>query len=246
MKRLAAWLLSMAVGCFSASLADAATVSFDDANRLYEQGKFAEAARAYEELLQQEGSSAGLHFNAGNARFKTEQIGQAIVHYRLAERLAPRDPDIQANLRFARESAGGNPAGQHWLSRWLNRLSLNEWSTLAAAGLWAWLVLAVLGLLRPDKRPALRGTTRTIALACLVASFGLGFACKERFAVKSAVVVTAEAVARFGPLEESESHFNLRDGAEVIVKDVKDGWLQVTDGQGRSGWIQEKQARIIE
>ncbi|HEU0039111.1 MAG TPA: tetratricopeptide repeat protein, partial [Verrucomicrobiae bacterium] len=70
--------------------------AFDAANRLYEQSKFAEAASAYEKLVQNGAVSPALCFNLGNAFFKASQVGRAIAAYRQAERLTPRDPDVRA------------------------------------------------------------------------------------------------------------------------------------------------------
>src|SRR6266699_3597580 len=87
---------------WSVARAEDASTAFDQANSLYEEGKFTEAAAAYEKMLQQGRASPALYFNLGNAFFKAGQVGRAVLNYRLAERLAPRDPDIRANLKFAR------------------------------------------------------------------------------------------------------------------------------------------------
>src|SRR5204862_132447 len=70
-------------------------------------GPFAEAAAAYEKIVAGGRVSSALYFNLGNALFKSGRIGRAIANYRLAEQLAPRDPDIRANLRFARNHVNG-------------------------------------------------------------------------------------------------------------------------------------------
>ncbi len=129
---------------------------FEAANKLYEEGKYADAAASYERLLKGGQVSAALYFNLGNAAFKSSQIGRAIAAYRQAQRLAPRDPDVRANLQFARNQVQGPtlPVGR-W-QRWLNRFTLNEWTVMAAAA--AWLLFLLLALLQ--WRPALKATLR--------------------------------------------------------------------------------------
>ena len=99
-------------------------VKFEQANRLYEQGKYGEAANAYESIVKSRGGSTALYFNLGNAYFKDGQLGRALFHYRMAERMAPRDPDIEANLRLTRERvAGASPASSSTRTsdgRWLS------------------------------------------------------------------------------------------------------------------------------
>ena len=87
------WALLIAWSTTIAARAGADSASFDQANRLYEQGKYADAIVAYRGLLGQKQSSAALYFNLGNAFFKSGNTGEAIINYRLAQRLAPRDPD---------------------------------------------------------------------------------------------------------------------------------------------------------
>ena len=97
--------------------------AFDSANKLYEEGKFAEAVSAYEKLAQSGETSAALYFNLGNAFFKSGQIGRAVAAYRTAEQLTPRDPDVRANLQFARNQAQGPTLSPGRWQRWLGRLS---------------------------------------------------------------------------------------------------------------------------
>ena len=110
----------------------AAAAAFDSANRLYEEGKFANAASAYEKLAQSGETSAALYFNLGNALFKSGQIGRAIAAYRTGEQITPRDPDLRANLQFARNQVQSPTLSPSRWQRWLGRLTLNEWTLLAA------------------------------------------------------------------------------------------------------------------
>src|SRR4051794_37318735 len=57
--------------------------NFEQANKLYEEGKFAAAADAYNALVESGSASTAIYFNRGNAFFKLGQIGRAIASYRL-------------------------------------------------------------------------------------------------------------------------------------------------------------------
>jgi len=223
-------------------LANDVASNFETANKLYEQGKFAEAAASYQKILQTGRVSAALYFNFGNALFKSGQVGRAILNFRLAEQLAPRDPDIRANLQFARNSVGdgGGRAADRW-RRWVHRLTLNEWTAVTVAALWLWFGLLVAGQCRPGFKRSSRGYTAITGATVLLLGIGLGLAFYDRFHTLWAVVVTPEAVVRYGPLEESQGHYKLRDGAEVIVTDRQNNWLEVVDSVGRKGWLRRDQ-----
>ena len=82
-------LLLALTGLPARSLADDVAAAFDQANRLGEQGKYADAIAAYEKILGSGRASPALYFNLGNAWFKSGHLGRAILSYRLAARLAP-------------------------------------------------------------------------------------------------------------------------------------------------------------
>jgi tetratricopeptide (TPR) repeat protein len=231
------WLLLSALG----ARAEIPAAAFDAANKLYEQGRFSDAASAYEKLLQSGQASTALYFNLGNAFFKAGQIGRAIAAYRQAEQLAPRDPDLRANLQFARNQVQSPTLSSTRWQRALGKLSLNEWTLLAAGAVWLWLLL--LGLLqwRPALKPALRAylLAAGVAAALLVACFASAFS-ENRFA-RTAIVAARDVVVRQGPMEESQSAFTVHDGAELRVLDQKDGWLQVTTDPRRIGWLRRNQ-----
>ena len=106
-------------------------------------------------------ASAAVYFNLGNAWFKAGQFGRAICAWRRAQELAPRDPDVRANLQFARSQAGqGAPALPGLpLARWTTRLTINEWTVLSS------LAVAFFFLLLTARQiwPALKKSTNGLA-----------------------------------------------------------------------------------
>lgn len=212
---------------------------FEAANKLYDQGRFTEAASAYQKLLETGHASAALYFNLGNAWYKSRQIGRAIAAYRKAEQISPRDPDIRANLQFARNQVQGPTLLPGWWQRWLGRLNLNEWSFLAAVSFWSLFLLLALQQWIPSLKGNLRSYITGLAVftVCCGACFALAF--QDTRITQRAVVVSHEAIARQGPLEESNQAFKLQDGAELQVLDRKDDWLQVTAGPRRIGWVRQ-------
>ena len=248
-RRSLAWagalMLTAAITAFGAFGAGDPGAAFDAANRLYEEGKFEEAAAAFEHLLQGGEVTPALFFNWGNALFKAGRIGRAVAAYRQAEDLAPRDPDVRANLRFARNQVQG-PTLRAGLREYLLRtLSLTEWSWLTVAGFWSWLGLLVMRQVRPAARRTLRNWVFLAALLTLVFAAGLGLNLHARLAEKSAIVIVSDATVRNGPFEESPVAFTARDGAELRVLDQKEGWLQVTGGPRRLGWLPRAQVIVL-
>jgi tetratricopeptide (TPR) repeat protein len=224
-----------------AALSDSA---FDSVNKLYEEGKFAEAAAAYQKLSQSGQVSAALCFNLGNAWFKSGQIGRAIAAYREAQLISPRDPDLRANLQFARNQTPNPTLSPSRWQRWLGRLTLNEWTLLATGAVWLWLLLLAFLQWRPALRPVLRGYAVTLAILVAVLLVCVAAALREARFTRTAIVIAGEATVRYGPLAESPAAFTVHDGAELRVLDQKDEWLQVNAGPGRVGWLRRDQTLL--
>jgi tetratricopeptide (TPR) repeat protein len=236
-------LAAMLLGSTCITFADNISAEFDSANKLYEQGKFSDAVSVYEKMVQSGSVSPALYFNLGNALFKSSRIGRAIAAYRQAEQLVPRDPDVRANLQFARNQIQGPTLPPSRWQRWLGKLTVNEWTVLASVAFW----LCLLSLMLMQIRPALKSSLRSFAIGSGIATVTLCVCLATVLFTGSreiAIVTAHEAAVRSGPLEESQSVFSARDGAELAVLDAKDDWLQVNAGQ-RLGWLKREQVLLF-
>lgn len=211
--------------------------AFDAAAKLYEGGHPADAAAAYEKLLTNGVVTPSVLFNQGNAWLHAGKVGRAIVSYRRASALAPRDEEIFSNLARARSKVGADAVTvEGFGARALRVLTPNEWAALATVGVWAWFGSLTLGHLVPRLRGLSQAAVRPMAGLALIL---LALASTSAWLAgrPSAVVIAADTTARFGPLEESQTAFTLPDGAEVVVTDRKGDWLGVRDAMGRRGWV---------
>jgi len=220
--------------------AEDSTAAFDAANKLYAEGRFAEAAGAYAQILQAGQASSAIYFNLGNACFKSGQMGRAIAAYREAEKVSPRDPDLRANLQFARYQVQGPTLRPGQLERWLGSLNLNEWSWLTAAAIWLTFALLTARQLRPALVRSLKSWTLIAGLIAVLLIGCCGMAFASTFTTRTAIMIVPEAAVRSGPFEESPNAFTARDGAELRVLDQKGEWLQVTAGARRVGWVKSE------
>jgi hypothetical protein len=220
----------------------------DTANQLYEAGQYTQAAQAYEQLVEQGMADSALFYNLGNAHFKQGDYGRAILNYRRAQQLAPRDADIAANLALARAQAvdqyevvdeGGfigqaGSAVQAWLS-------LNE---LAMAALAAWVLFALLLLLISSARAGsawrkgLQYTLVATAMALAVGVLALGSALYADRQWSEGVIVATEVDVTSGPGGQYVTEFTLHSGAEVDLVEMRGNWARlVLPGGELEGWV---------
>lgn len=240
---LAITALLLPLICYSAPApTQSFAAQFDQANKLYEQGKFEEAAVAFQTLAESGVRAASVWFNLGNAAYKSGQLGRAIAAYRMAEWLTPRDPALRANLQFVRGKVYSDERTRVPLWKSIIRLAtFNEWTVLTAGSLWAF--FSVLACAQWTGR-AYTKTAALFFVAAMLCGTGLAAAWQEQNRA-DAVVIAREATVRFGPLNESQSAFQLRDGAELTVWASKDDWLQVRDAEKRIGWIRRDEVIVL-
>jgi len=239
------WILLFAL-VFAGNIfaADVAT-DFSAANKFYAEGKFSDAANAYEKILASGAASPNLFFNYGNAEFKSGNLGKAIVAFRRAELLAPRDSEIRANLAFVRNQVQDATVRESIWQTWLGNLSLNEWTVFAVIAFWLTFILLAAKQLRPALAAKLKGATWIFTALTVFSGTILGVQAASHFSRQTAVVISAQAMTRSGPFDDAQSAFIARDGAELSVLNRRDGWVQVADGSGKPGWLPLKQVKVL-
>ena len=212
-----------------------ASEAMQTANGLYELGQFSQAAQAYQQLVGQGFADSALFYNLGNAYYKQGNYGRAILNYRRAQQLAPRDPDIEANLALARAQAVDqfeavdeagivNQAGdavQSWLT-------LNE---LAMVALAAWILFVFLVILFGTARGRGTGGGNTWRK-------GLQYALVVDRSLAEGVIVADTVEVTSGPGGQYVAEFTLHGGAEVSLVEMRGSWVRLAlPGGELEGWV---------
>lgn len=215
---------------------------FFQANTHYQEGAYADAVHEYIRLVDSGLRSGNLYFNLGNAYFKLGEAGKAIVNYERARRYIPGDPDLEANLAYARSQAGIEPCALSLWQRALFPLRGRFSATTLAWIVSAFYTLAVAALivhrllpLRP--RAVLWGAGGLAAIAVIAGISLAGQIVADERPSFAVVTDTQEAAARFEPADDGTVHFTLPEGSTVEVTDERQGWLQVARCDGRRGWV---------
>lgn len=241
-KWIAILLASVCAGnIFAADVA----ADFSSANKLYAKGKFADAAAAYEQVLQTGVQSPAILFNTGNAEFKAGHLGKGIAAYRQAELLAPRDAELRANLAFVRNQVQGATLHESRWQNWIGSLTLNEGALLTATFFWLMFGLLTARQIRPALASKLQSATRWAVVLTVCSGAVLALQAANHFNSSVAVVTGAETTARSGPFDDAQSAFTAHDGAELRVLDHHDDWVQVANGAGKIGWLNKKQVEVL-
>ena len=223
---------------------------FDIANEEYKAGNFKDAVRLYQGLLSGPGpQTADIHYNLGNAYFKLHEYGRAIAAYRRALSIAPRDQDIQANLRYIRtmttdkiDRRKGTELlqGILFFHYGVNRA---EAETIFLCGYVAAALLGAICLVRKSR--FLKGITYIALAIALVFAASTVTRIYRATDPNEAVIVVEETDVHTGPGDNYMISFSLHDGAEINLQKRQDGWFQVALPDGRRGWVRDSDVEIV-
>lgn len=243
MRSLVIVCLSFYFICFC--VADEATVQFEQANQLYRNGDFQQAALMYEQIVKNGYESGPLFYNLGNAYFKLHSIPAAILNYERAKRLSPRDEDIAYNLRLCNlrvvDKIDAIPPlfFLEWWHNFVNLLSSNEWGLLAVILLWCVVLSGAVFLVSHSF--ILRRVTFLFSflslLVCIVSIVGMIQRSRIERSDQQAIVFSQSVAVKSAPDIQSTDLFVLHEGVKVELLDGVASWKKIRLPDGKVGWM---------
>ncbi len=250
MIRQSATLLALAAAFLAAPVfaAEAAPATFEDANTRYQKGDFKGAVEGYEQLLASSPRTPASLYNLGNAAFRTGKKGKALLNYRRALEIAPRDEDTRWNVLVVQSALIdriSEPAGplDVAVEKITAYVSTNEAAVAFTAALALWALTAFAAF--AGVRGGFFGFIRTlIVTAVLISGLVLAVECYSHKDPR-AVILAKEVTARYGPSTRETKAFVLHEGAEVRVTDRTKDWVYATLQSGNSGWIPRDACEIV-
>jgi hypothetical protein len=213
---------------------------------------FKRAAMAFETIVREGGIHNGrLYYNIGNAYFRSEDLGRAILNYKRALQYAPNDPNLQQNLAYARarrQDRIPEPENRQVLRTlffWHYDFSLRVRATvfMCAFGL-LWVALSI----RLFRRSAwLHWAAGLSAVVCVMMFGSLAVEYRRQHDERPGVIVASRVVARKGDSETYEKAFTepLHAGTEFTVLEDRGKWLEVALADGRTCWLPNEDVALV-
>ncbi len=216
------------------------------AEKLYEQKKYAEAIVIYEGIIAEHQISDKLYYNLGNCYFKTNQIGKAIYNYELAHKLNPADADIKVNLKIASSKTIDKIENKE--NYFIGALKTGIVNMISSNG-WAW--LSIISLIVSFGMLFLFFIAKTgflkrigffigaLSLIIFVISMVLGYSSiNMKHQTSFAIILKREVKVQTEPNTTSESKFSLHEGTKTAVINQTAKWVNIRLENGNEGWIE--------
>lgn len=227
------------------------------AAQAYREQDYKKSIALYEEIvareLEEQRESAQVYYNLGNAYFRDNQLGKAILNYERAYLSDPGDGDIRHNLRFANNRTEDRitPTSTLFLINWFTGVrdlfSSNTWATLAV--ILFVLFIGCVALFLFPRVPWIRKAAFYTGLALLLftgVANAFSFSQKrERVQRNSAIVMVGAARANASPDANSNLLFELHEGTKVKIRGSDGNWYEIEIANGSVGWTLKKNVEVI-
>lgn len=240
------WTAVLISLCGTTTTHAGAEAAFARANEAYAAGDYSGAANQFRAIREGGFVSAALLYDLANAESKAGQVGAAVLHYERALALAPRDPDILANLRQTRAAANlVEPERDRWQSI-AALLTVDGWGWLAALALWSGCALLVAHALRADegRRPS-RGLVAGVFVSAVVLVVATGLAVTRLAELERAVVLGPAPALRVAPFDAATISTELVAGQLVEIERTHETFSLVRTADGQAGWLPSTEVREI-
>jgi tetratricopeptide (TPR) repeat protein len=211
---------------------------FGLANELYDKGDFSGAQQRYESLIRSGNYSAALFYNLGNADYRLDHPGSAILNYERALMLDPSHPEARANLAFLRDKTGAKTEPRTWLDRLFPTFGLNRYAIVATIAGWITVFsLTAIILKFRTGTGSLWLITVSALLLLAYASSAIWYFDRQR---TLAIVTADHARAQFAPADSSQIADTLPVGSRVRVLRERGEWTYCELPNGNPAWISTK------
>lgn len=219
----------------------------------YDRKQYSQAIEIYETVIGVNGATASLRYNLGNAYFRSNEIGKAILNYERALRLAPTDEAAKANLEFAQSRTKDEVMEQHdlffiaWFYAIVSLLSVDTWAAIAAAAFIVALVGLLLFLL--VHKSIVRRIGLVMSISGVVVTLFANIAAWNLHSMvndNTQAIVMKEEVTMMSAPGSSTALMKIHEGRKVTITDDSiEDWKEIELEDGTIGWVKKNDIERI-
>lgn len=217
--------------------------------KAYENGDFASSAAKFEEIAEKHKiSNHGLFYNIGNSYLKQNNYGMAMLWYERAAKLAPLDPDLKFNIEYLEKRLQDDfETSRSVFSETVFFLGdfMSGNSVVKAAVIINFILWVSVAAFYFSGKNIIKPVIVFMGTASLVFILNAIYCYYDAAFIKKAVIVSPEASVRSGTSEKAPELFRLHSGTRVLVMENLEGYMRISDGDSRTGWVKAGEAVLV-
>jgi tetratricopeptide (TPR) repeat protein len=226
---------------------------FDQATDAYNAGDYEKAISFYNDILDNGEHSTEVYYNLGNANYKLNKIAESIYYYEKALLLSPNDEEIKTNLSYAQNMTldAIDTLPETGLSKFYKvitgKLTFDQWAYFSIGAMLLFVLLYIL-FYYSTTSSLKRWTFIGSLLAIFICVMAIVFAYIQQRDFNSkqlAIIFADESSIKSEPNSSSQQVFVIHAGTKVNVLDQLEGWNKIKLADGKTGWIQKNELRLL-
>ncbi|GAB4135466.1 MAG: tetratricopeptide repeat protein [Ignavibacteriales bacterium] len=219
---------------------------FNRANRRYQSKEYDKAIELYNHIYSKGYVSAELFYNMGNAYFRLNKLGYAILFYEKANKISLNDEDIQFNLKFAKAKTVDklDEVPTIFLTLWWNSIiSIFTYSGWAIVIIITWILFLIsLGLYFLSRKLLYKkyGFYFSSILFALLLFFAVIFysSYSQETNTNYGILTDEMTIVKQAPDSQSSDAFIIHQGIKFSFEDRVNNWTKIKLTDGKVGWIE--------
>lgn len=221
----------------------------DSAQSAYDQANYSKAVEHYMALLDSGYNNAELYYNLGNAYFKSDNLGKAVLNYERSLYLNPSFDAAKFNLEVANarliDDFEDLPEFSMlpFFSLIQNSFGANFWLLLALISLLISLLIIYKRYINKNRKGfyLLIFPVLTIVFVC-IHSWKIEAFERER----NAIVMSNKVSVFSAPNKNGKLLFSLHEGSKVEVLQSSKNYFEIKTIDGHIGWVSAQELEIVE
>lgn len=222
-------------------------------NVAFQKSDFVTAAKCYGKILESGYANADVYYNLGNAYYRQDEFGQAILNYERALRLKPNFRDAQENLDLANSKIEDEIKAlpELFIVTWARNIT--TWFSHTGWRIVILCLLALLGaavaifVLSRDylwRKGALIGGIAVTGLLLIAIACSIATGVRQNSHNK-AIVTSPLVVVKSSPESNSVDKLILHEGTKVDVEETLGDWHKIHIADGNTGWLTDADITVI-
>jgi tetratricopeptide (TPR) repeat protein len=253
MKKIIYLSLLLAMPFLSAAQ-DVAVHTKQMGDEAYTAGKFADAIEIYESVISEQGGSLPLYYNLGNAYYRSNQPGKAILNYERALRYDSNDEDTKANLNFVQSKIVDKipqddvPFYRQWGNALFGLFSKDTWGVIGVVSFAVMLAMLFLYLFKSNARRISMIVVVISLLFVILANVSAAALSGSGDELPEGIILDEMVVVKSSPDSYGTELTKIHEGLKVvIIDDTLADWVKIEANNGNRvvGWVKAKSLEQI-